>query len=270
MENIYRDYAKHEQTLSELSKKEAVTKRTLQKMFDQLIVITGEKIARKNVVVVMDATLLGNIGGLLICRSNQENLHWLYTSNECVRDYEQATQALVDIGHDLVGFVIDGKPGVLKMLQTRYPKTVVQYCQFHQIKTIKQYIPAKAQSEAARSLRALALRLTKYHHIQFEIALRCWRIVYDDFFTEKSFGYHPNFKRKWWYTHRRLRSAYRSLTTHLPYLFTYQKYPHLTIPNTTNTCESFFSHFKERLGRHRGLSQSRKKKMADYLLENWN
>jgi transposase-like protein len=223
-----------------------------------------------NLAVVMDGTGLGNLGGLHLTRARQQNLTWHYTSQESVQDYLQAMNTLYNMNHHVSAVTIDGKPGVIQAFQQHYPAIHIQYCQFHQIKTIKQYIPMKAQSEAARSLRSLALRLTRCDEVQFTTVLRCWRVVYDDFFTEKSFGYHPNFKRKWWYTHRRLRSAYRSLTKNLPYLFTYQKYPHLNIPNTTNTCESFFSHFKERLGRHRGLSQSRKRKMADYLLENWN
>ena len=35
------------------------------------------------------------------------------------------------------------------------------------------------------------------------------------------------------------------LTTNLPYLFTYQKYPELAIPNTTNALDGTFAHLKE-------------------------
>jgi len=36
------------------------------------------------------------------------------------------------------------------------------------------------------------------------------------------------------YTHPRIRAAYRSLRTNLPYLFTYKNYRNLAISNTTN------------------------------------
>ena len=41
----------------------------------------------------------------------------------------------------------------------------------------------------------------------------------------------------WYYTHKKVRSAYRSLKTNLPNLFTYQRYLALNIPNTTNTID---------------------------------
>lgn len=218
----------------------------------------------------MDVSGIEGLDSLFLARSNKQNLHWFYTKHESIHDYIEAVEALLFIGHELVGFVVDGKPGVIKRLQEEYPHIPCQYCQFHQIKTIKTYIPSRAQSEAARSLRSLALRLTKYHYLQFETALQIWRVQYDTFFTEKTFCNDPKRARSWRYTHQRLRSAYHSLKRNLPYLYTYQKYSKLHMPNTTNACEGFFSHFKERLGRHRGLSNFRKKKMADYLLENWN
>jgi len=60
---------------------------------------------------------------------------------------------------------------------------------------------------------------------------------------------------KWFYTHKRLRSVYRSLKTNLPYLFTYQKYPELNIPNTTNSLDGTFSNFKSLPRIHRGLKE---------------
>ena len=246
------------------------TKKTLQQKFDAVIVSTGECIpAQKNVVVTMDVTRLEGIGGLFLARSNQNNLHWHYTENETTFDYYTAVEALLFIGHELTGFMTDGKPGVIKRLQERYPLIPCQYCHFHQIKTIKGYIPRKAQSEAARALRSLALRLPKYHYVQFETALQVWRIFYDTFFTEKTYCHDPKRVRRYRYTHQTLRSAYHSLKRNLPYLYTYQRYSRINMPNTTNACDGFFSHLKERLGRHRGLSTERKKKMTDYLLENW-
>ena len=41
--------------------------------------------------------------------------------------------------------------------------------------------------------------------------------------------------------HRKLRSAYRSLTTNLPFLYTYQTYPDLHIPHTTNVADGTLS-----------------------------
>ena len=71
---------------------------------------------------------------------------------------------------------------------------------------------------------------------------------------------------KWHYTHSRLRSAYRSLKTNLPYLFTYLEYPDLDIPNTTNSIEGIFSNIKTKLRVHSGIKKQRKIKIIDELL----
>jgi hypothetical protein len=74
--------------------------------------------------------------------------------------------------------------------------------------------------------------------------------------------------RHWQYTHRRLRSAYRSIQTNLPYLFTYQRHPHLKIPNTTNSLDGYFSKLKQLLNTHRGLTIGRRYRMIQEILAN--
>ncbi len=59
-------------------------------------------------------------------------------------------------------------------------------------------------------------------------------------FDEKSVS---STTRELHYTHPKIRAAYRSLRTNLPYLFTYKNYKYLSISNTTNALEGgVFSH----------------------------
>jgi hypothetical protein len=71
---------------------------------------------------------------------------------------------------------------------------------------------------------------------------------------------------KWFYTHKRLRSAYRSLKINLPYLFTYQKYLKLNIPNTTNSLDGCFAYLKELVRVHRGINKTLKRKIIQEIL----
>jgi len=77
----------------------------------------------------------------------------------------------------------------------------------------------------------------------------------------------PDTKR-WCYTHKRVRSAYRSLKVNLPYLFTYQKYPDLYIPITTNSLDGIFSLLKMMLGLHPRMREPLKRKMIEEILGN--
>ena len=42
------------------------------------------------------------------------------------------------------------------------------------------------------------------------------------------------------------------------YIFSSEKYPYLSIPNTTNTMEGGFGHLKYKVKLHRGLAENRK------------
>jgi len=64
-----------------------------------------------------------------------------------------------------------------------------------------------------------------------------------------------------------IRSAYRSLKINLPYLFTYQKYSQLKIPNTTNSLDGYFSKLKQLLNVHRGTTVVRRYKIIQEILK---
>ncbi len=68
-------------------------------------------------------------------------------------------------------------------------------------------------------------------------------------------------------SNKRLRSAYRSLKTNLPWLFTWYDNIELNIPNTTNAIEGNFADLKNKLRNHNGLSIERKKKFIDGFLK---
>lgn len=269
----YRKYARNQRTLEDISQEIGITKRTLQKEFDKLCVFTGEVQvveAGTSVVVTMDATSIGKDQMLTILRDAQKrNLLWRWSRTEKVEHYEKCITLLVALGYSFSAFVIDGRAGVRQMLEKQYPKVPIQYCQKHQIEVIKRLIPQKAKTEAAKSLRNIATRISLSLELQISTALEIWQVLHGDLLHEKTFHTDPTTRRKWWYTHKNLRSAFYSLKRNLSYIFTYQKYSHIAIPNTTNICDGYFSHLKDRLNRHRGLTPERKYRMTNFLLENY-
>lgn len=54
--------------------------------------------------------------------------------------------------------------------------------------------------------------------------------------------------------------------TNLPWLFTFEHYPHLRLPNTTNSLEGSFTHIKKKIALHSGLRIDRKQKLIQELL----
>ena len=90
-----------------------------------------------------------------------------------------------------------------------------------------------------------------------------WCLRWDEFLKERTYDQGG---KHWQYTHKRLRGARESLRSHLPYLFTFEDYPELRIPNTTNSLDGSFGKVKTAVGAHAGLTHKRKLKLVRSLL----
>jgi len=215
-------------------------------------------------VIAADVTFWGRGYGVIVFRSPtlKQNLWWKEVTFETPWVYKEGLNALMEQGWTITGAVIDGKRGVAQVFEAH--GIPVQYCQFHQIKTVTKYLTRKPKTGAARELRSLALTLSHTNEATFRKQLVLWYERYESFLKERSPA--PHTKRGWVYMHRRVRSAYRSLTTNLCRLLTYQKYPELGLPNTTNCLDGMFSQIKNRLAVHRGLRRDRRYKVISETL----
>lgn len=189
----------------------------------------------------------------------KKNLTWQLIKKETTDVYQECRWRLKQRGFKVLAAVIDGKPGLFDAFQD----VPIQMCQFHQIAIVTRYLTAKPKLEAGQELRKLALTLPQTDEFAFEFRLKAWRKKWQTFLNEKS--YNPDTRRKF-FTHKRLRSAYRSLERNCGVLFTYHKYPQLNIPNTTNSLDGTFSHVKDMLRIHRGLKAKRKIKLIAEIL----
>ncbi len=89
-------------------------------------------------------------------------------------------------------------------------------CHFHQIKIVKRYITQKPKLEAGIELKKVIGRVKYTNEKNFTQNLNNWNKQYKYFLDEKTVS---STTGKLQYTHPRIRSAYRSLTTNLPYPF---------------------------------------------------
>jgi len=104
----------------------------------------------------------------------------------------------------------------------RFPS---KYVIFIKISIVTRYLTQKPKLPAGRELKGIVATLPQSNRSDFENSLEQWHQKWAPFLSEKSINWETG---KQTYTHRRIRSAYRSLKTNLPYLFTYQNYPDLT------------------------------------------
>lgn len=213
------------------------------------------------IVAVTDTTFFGRKYGILVvrCPHAKRTVYFHEVVSETPEEYRRARQFLEAKGFVIAGVVIDGKPGVMRVFEG----IPVQMCQFHQSAIVRRYLTTRPKLEAGKELRAITLTLTISNEKAFAGLLDAWHGKWDAFLKERTY---TQTGKRWYYTHKRIRSAYRSLHTNLPYLFTYQNYPHLHMPNTTNSLEGSFSRLKGLLNAHRGLSPRRRLKLIREIL----
>jgi hypothetical protein len=131
-------------------------------------------------------------------------------------------------------------------------------------RTINRYLTRNPRLEASKDLQKIMYGLTKTTLNKFTEKLDVWYLNHKEFLNEKSIS---SLTGKEHFTHPRIRSAYKSLLTNLPYLFTYKNQKDIVIHNTTNALDGgVFSPMKKLLKIHNGFTKSLKIKMVDDYL----
>lgn len=236
-------------------------KRTIQRIIDLHQVALPSKAARE-VVVLMDTTYWGRVFGVMLFKDNitKENLLKYYVKNETNSIYRKGIAELKSRGYIIKAIVCDGRRGLIQSFEN----TPVQMCQFHQAAIIRRYLTRNPRMPAAIELKQIVDLMKQTDKESFEGALNEWDRKWKTFQNERTIN---EITGKTYYTHKRLRSAYRSLITNSKWLFTWYDYIELHIPNTTNAIDGHFADLKNKLRNHNGLTIERKMKFIDEFLK---
>jgi hypothetical protein len=206
----------------------------------------------------MDTTYFGRGFGVMIFRDSISGqfLYKNYVKTETNKLYLSGIEEISRRGISVQSIICDGRKGLFQM----FGNVPIQMCQFHQVQIITRYLTRRPKTQAGIELRALTLQLTKQSKAGFTNALNEWYHKWERYLKERT---KSTTTGKTYYTHKRLRSAFLSLKRNLPWLFTFEEYRELMIPNTTNRLEGSFADLKNKLRNHNGLSIARKKKFID-------
>lgn len=253
-------YLQGKQTYRQLALAHHCSAKTIQRKLD------SAKVQRNTtfpavVNVLMDTTYFGRKFGVMVFKDSLSGtiLYKQYVKQETNQLYLAGIAEISRRGMKIQAIICDGRKGLLQLF-TDIP---VQMCQFHQVAIIRRYLTKKPKLQASRELWELVLLLAKTDKESFEGGLAAWHLKWEGFLGERK----KDAAGKNRYVHKKLRSAYRSLKTNLPWLFTWYDYTHLQIPNTTNAIDGHFSDLKNKLRNHNGLSEARKKKLIDEFLK---
>lgn len=260
-DELWQEYTKGKQTLTQLAARYGCSVRTIQRRLDKVKVkaeeLEGDPKPKK-VVIVMDTTYFGRTFGvvLIVDAHRGKMLHLEFVKYETNDLYERSVNGLKEQGFEIAAIVCDGRKGLFHLFEN----IPVQMCQFHQTAIITRYLTRRPKILASQELRELTLTLARADKQSFSDSLGRWLDKWQKFLNERTIN---PLTQKSFYTHRRLRAAYRSLKTNLPWLFTFEDHPNLRIPNTTNSLEGIFADLKNKLRCHNGLSKQRRMKFID-------
>lgn len=250
------------QTYDQLAKKYEVSIKTIQRKIDK-VKIDNPTIESREVIILMDTTYWSRNFGVMLFRDSikKENLLKYYVKYETIITYIDGIRTLQERGFKIKAIVCDGRPGLLRAFHEEVP---MQMCKFHQKQIIKRYLTSKPKLEASKELWNIVDKLNSRSKESFQKELGIWYNKWEEFYNERTKNPTTN---KSFYTHKRLRSAYKSIMKNLPYLFTYREQIGLNIPNTTNGIDGVFADLKNKLRNHNGLTKTRKMKLIDAYLQ---
>lgn len=255
MQRLWSAFVRGKRTKDQLGGDVGKTARTITKLLDAAPL--PEKLHHpRPVILVVDATYFGREYGVLVARdpNAHENLYVAELRHETKLEYAVLRKALEKISYTIKAVVLDGRRGIPRV----FDGIPVQICQYHQWSIVRHALTTRPKLDSHKALLAIARLIAKSTEETMRALLAQFEQVFRADLNEKHICSHCG---KPVYTHRKLRSAYRSLVTNLPFLYTYQKYPELKIPNTTNSLDGTWNALKTHVNVHRGLRLDRRFKV---------
>ena len=245
------------QTFRTLIRDSGLSQRTLQRLFYHYLDQWPEVKIRKGQAVNMrmDATYFE--GFCLVCyQDHSDGFTQLirFTDQERYEEIREDLDNLIRLGVRLESITTDGHKSILKAIRTACPEVPVQRCLVHIQRMCLLWLTRYPKHESGQELRKLVLLILKIRtendRLFWKKELNRWYQKHKAYLNEKSFNDQTG---RYWYTHKLLRRSYFTIKRALPNMFHYLSNPR--IPHTTNGIEGYFSHLKNHLDMHRGLSQ---------------
>lgn len=190
-------------------------------------------------------------------QKRRENLWWNFFNTETTSAYLEGRIHLEKLGYQILSVTGDGFGG----LRQAFSDIPYQMCHVHMKRIIVNGTTQNPELEAGQVLLALTKTLHYTNGETFRNYIEKYLEKYQTFINQKSVN--PQTGRMS-LTHEPLYKATMSLVRLLPFLFTFEA--NKNIPRTTNTLEGHFTHIKDIVGIHRGLSRPQMEKVLHTIL----
>ncbi len=221
--------------------------------------------------ILLDGIYLPYNWCLITATNGKQIIDWQW----CQRENAPAYQALMNRLPTPKVVVTDGGAGIQKALKNTWPKSTIQRCLFHVKTNTITDLTRRPKTAAEKALLALTNQLltinTPQEAANWIRLLHQWHQLYQEFINEKTYSTNPNGKTHWWWTHERLRRAYKRLErlSRSENLFTYlePEFANQGINRTTSQLEGGINApIRRLLNTHRGLSEPHMKTAIEWGL----
>ena len=244
------------QTYQTLSRDSGLSKDTLKRTFYQLL----EKapririIKRLQVHLRLDATYFEQF--CLLCYQDDEDGYTQlirFTDGEHYEEIKEDLDNLLKLGIQIESITSDGHKSILKAIKKSVPDAYAQRCLVHIQRMCLLWLTQYPKHIAGQELRQLVLLIlkikTENDRRYWTRELQQWSEHHKQYLNERTYNTETE---RYWFTHKLLRRSYTTIKRALPNMFHYLS--NAKIPRTTNGIEGYFSHLKNHLDIHRGLT----------------
>lgn len=176
-----------------------------------------------------------------------------FSDGERYEEIKEDLTNLITLGLQIESVTSDGHKSILKAIKKALPDVTAQRCLVHIQRMCLLWLTQYPKHIAGIELRKIVLLLLKIktHNdcLYWTDMLDTWYKTHKEYLSEKTINKETG---RYWYTHKLLRRSYFTIKRALPNMFHYLQNP--KIPYTTNGIEGYFSHLKNHLDLHRGLT----------------
>lgn len=202
----------------------------------------------------------------LVFKEGTNIINWLYKDGERVQYYVAGLIELSSLGYEIRSVTSDKHGSIIAAVKWLLPDIPHQYCLVHIQNRCQSLLTKRPDTKEGQDLLRLVRMINKVKSKTDETVFRKWLENYgrenELFLKQISYAKKPNGATTWWYTHKRVRSAYRHILGSLDHMFLYLDDP--DIPKDTNGLEAEFTHLKTKLNLHRGLSKTRRENFVNW------
>lgn len=262
-------------TYSTLSRWSHLSLSTLRRGFEMLLCEDPPKLISvqdpsDESYLILDGMWFGKKLCLMLYRESKNKLiiHYSFMKKEVGTKIAKDLKFIHSLGYHFTGVVSDGGTGIRKAVLTVYGNIPHQICMAHLHRLATNCLGGYPNEIPTQKLKLLADHIWK---IESKEALRWWKEklnswikIYWDFLYEKR----KDTNGRWWYVHRGVRKALRTLITASEESFTFLSHP--LMPRTSNKIEGSISNLTSKHLIHRGFKQDKTESFIRWFVYFYN